>query len=316
MLHAEPDYQHRTPAPQLSLLAGHYEPGSLRRVRPTRAPHVATIAVRPSEPRRHRQLSRSRSTSNCRSRSHRRRRTRRSRSSSSRSFRRRARSRCPSRRSNATRATHTTATEISPISSAVYPENPQFPANAWLTPPSSFIGNAVTPKASPEVVPAVLSPYHPRPQVIPPETSPFFATTLRVDGPTPPAPGISSTTPPPPSPPPSPSPPSNNSPGSQTPVSPTLPPAHTHPTSLTRPAHPATPPSTLHVTRTVPPPPPPPATTVPQSSNDSGPMTPQMLAHTVAMSSAGPISACDPQGIAAASAIRRARLTLKLHSTP
>ena len=146
MLHAEPDYQHRTPAPQLSLLAGHYEPGSLRRVRPTRAPHVATIAVRPSEPRRHPQLSSSHSTSNCRSRSHRRRRTRRSRSSSSRSFRRRARSRCPSRRSNATRATHTTATEISPISSAVYPENPQFPANAWLTPPSSFIGNAVTPK--------------------------------------------------------------------------------------------------------------------------------------------------------------------------
>ena len=154
-----------------------------------------------------------------------------------------------------------------------------------------------------------------------PETSPFFASTLRVDGPTPPAPGISSTTPPPPPPPPSPSPPSNNSPGSQTPVSPTLPPAHTHPTSLldtsvTRPALPATPPSTLHVTRTVPPPPPPPATTVPQSSNDSGPMTPQMLAHTVAMSSAGPISACDPQGIAAALAIRRARLTLKLHSTP
>ena len=36
---------------------------------------------------------------------------------------------------------------------------------------------------------------------------------------------------------------------------------------------------------------------------------PQMLAHTVAMSSAGPISACDPQGVAAALAIRRARLT-------
>ena len=107
MLHAEPDYQHRTPAPQLSLLAGHYEPGSLRRIRPTRAPHITTIAVRPSEPRRHRQLSRFRSTSNSRSRSHRRR-----------------RSRCPSRRSKATRARHTTATEISPISSAVYPENP------------------------------------------------------------------------------------------------------------------------------------------------------------------------------------------------
>ena len=38
-------------------------------------------------------------------------------------------------------------------------------------------------------------------------------------------------------------------------------------------------------------------------------MTPQMLAHTVATSSAGPISACDPQGVAAALAIRRARLT-------
>ena len=38
-------------------------------------------------------------------------------------------------------------------------------------------------------------------------------------------------------------------------------------------------------------------------------MTPQMLAHTVAMSSAGPISACDLQGVAAALAIRRARLT-------
>ena len=76
-------------------------------------------------------------------------------------------------------------------------------------------------------------------------------------------------------------------------------------TSVTRPAHPATPPSSSHVTRTAPPPP----TTVPQFRNDSGPMTPQMLAHTVAMSSAGPISACDPQGIAAALAIRRARLT-------
>eukprot|EP00439_Symbiodinium_sp_Y106_P049222 s4253_g6.t1 len=38
-------------------------------------------------------------------------------------------------------------------------------------------------------------------------------------------------------------------------------------------------------------------------------MTPQMLAHTVAMSSADPISACDPQGVAAALAFRRARLT-------
>ena len=38
-------------------------------------------------------------------------------------------------------------------------------------------------------------------------------------------------------------------------------------------------------------------------------MTPQMLAHTVALSNAGPISACDPQGVAAALAIRRARLT-------
>ena len=38
-------------------------------------------------------------------------------------------------------------------------------------------------------------------------------------------------------------------------------------------------------------------------------MTPQMLAHTVAMSNAGPISACDLQGVAAALAIRRARLT-------
>ena len=38
-------------------------------------------------------------------------------------------------------------------------------------------------------------------------------------------------------------------------------------------------------------------------------MTSQMLANTVAMSNAGPISACDPQGVAAALAIRRARLT-------
>ena len=105
---------------------GHYEPGQLQQVRPTRAPHIATVAAKPSEPRRHRQISRSRSTSNSRSRSHRRR-TRRSRSSSSRFYRRRARSRCPSRRSKATRATHTTATEISPISSVVYPEKSSIP---------------------------------------------------------------------------------------------------------------------------------------------------------------------------------------------
>ena len=50
---------------------------------PLEAPHIATVAAKPSEPRRHRQLSRSRSTSTSRSRSRRRRRTRRSRSSSS-----------------------------------------------------------------------------------------------------------------------------------------------------------------------------------------------------------------------------------------
>ena len=38
-------------------------------------------------------------------------------------------------------------------------------------------------------------------------------------------------------------------------------------------------------------------------------MTPQMLVHTVAMSCAGPISASDPQGVEAALALRRARLS-------
>ena len=70
--------------------------GCQHRVRPTQAPHIATLAARPSRPHRRRQSFRSRSTSTCRSRSRRRRRTRRSRSLS--------------QRSRASRATRTTAT--------------------------------------------------------------------------------------------------------------------------------------------------------------------------------------------------------------
>ena len=304
--HAEPGYQQRAPALQFSQFAGHYESGYQRRVRPTQATHISAVAARPSRPRRQRQRSRSRSTPSYRSRSRRRRRTRRSRSTLSRSHRRRARSRSPSRRSRASRATRTTATEMSPSLNAAQPNNPQYPAKTTT---------------SPGAVPAAVTPCHPRPRVIPPETSPFYASTLRVDGPTPPAPEqrtTSTTLPPPPPPSPfPPSPPTITSAGNQMLLtkSPPPPPAPAHPTpplntSVTRPAHPAKSPSSLQKTRTAPPPPPPPPTvTGPQSSNDSGSMTLQMLAHTVAMSSAGPISACDPQGVEAALAIRRARLT-------
>ena len=306
--------------------------GFQHRVRPTQALHIATLAARPSRPHRHRQSFRSRSTSTCRSRSRRRRKTQRSRSSSPRSHRRRARSCSPSRRSRTSRATRTAATQMSPISSAFYPENPQYPAAAFSAPPSTFVAleTVASAKASPEVVPAVLSPCHPRPQVVPPQASPFHVSTLQAEGPTPPAPGqhTSFTTPappPPPSPFPPPPPPVAHPPAR--PPFPPPPPPVAHPpvrppssidTSVTRPAHPAKSPSVTQLARTAPPPPPPPppppalspqSTAGPQSSKDSGPMTSQMLANTVAMSNAGPISACDPQGVAAALAIRRASLT-------
>ena len=154
--HAEPDYQQRAPALQFSQFAGHYESGYQRRVRPTQAPHITAVAARPSRPRRQRQRSRSRSTPSFRSRSRRR---RRSRSTSSRSHRRRATSRSPSRRSRASRATRTTVTEMSPSVNVAQPSNPQYPAKI---------------AKSPGAVPAAVTPCHPPPRVIPPETSPFI----------------------------------------------------------------------------------------------------------------------------------------------
>ena len=165
----------RPPAPLVPLVSPYISTlheessfhGFQHRVRPTQAPHIATLAARPSRPHRRRQSVRSRSTSTCRSRSRRRRRTRRSRSSSPRSHRRRARSRSPSQRSRASRATRTTATQMSPTSSAFYPENPQYPAAAFSAPPSTLVvpETVASAKASPEVVPAVLSPCHPRPHL-------------------------------------------------------------------------------------------------------------------------------------------------------
>ena len=95
--------------------------GVQHRARPTQAPHVTTFATRPTRPHRRRQYSRSRSCSTSRSRSRRRRRPRRSCSSSPRSHRRSTRSRSPSPRSRASLVTRTTATQMSPISNAVYP---------------------------------------------------------------------------------------------------------------------------------------------------------------------------------------------------
>ena len=179
---------------------------------------------------------------------------------------------------------------MSPSLHAAQPNNPQYPAKTTT---------------SPGAVPAAVTPCHPRPRVIPPETSPFYASTLRLDVPTPPAPEQRTTsTTLPPLPPPS-SPPTITSAGNQMPLPtpPPPPPAPTHPTrplntSVTRPAHPAKSPSSLpkhaphhhhHLHH--------------QQRQCHNP------AMTVAMSSAGPISACDPQGVEAALAIRRSRLT-------
>lgn len=157
-------------------------PRYLQAVRPSQAPHLLRPACSPTESlrstvHRGRNVSRSRSRTRSRRRARETRRRRRSSSSSS--------SPPPS----------PCTTRVSSVTQS-YPENPKYRAV-----PTQWIGwhPQMTPTTGPAVVPAVNSPFHPRPQIVPPQLSPFHTATI-AHTPTPPAPGHSTTPPPPPPP--------------------------------------------------------------------------------------------------------------------
>ena len=155
-----------------------------RSVRPSQAPHVGMsidrIAEHPSEKSTRRFSLTSERQPEQRNRSRSRRRTRRGSRTSRRSS--------PSSQS---------ITHVSSITNT-YPENPMFPSV-----PAPQSGESQ--QSMPEVVPAAASPFHPKPQFVPPQSSPFFQPTIATNTPTPLPPGhfaTPSAPPPPASPPP------------------------------------------------------------------------------------------------------------------